>query len=146
MSTSERREPEIRSGALDAVLCFLPLFESAEFSFGEWHYPEGQMPHFAPSPEVITFVQALHAAGVIYPFDWPRWLDAAKAYMADVEAVGAADLVTLCKLLTTHVRRDRFHEGHLDYVFRTGHLTAILKQLKQITDQLDRTGHPGDNG
>jgi len=43
-----------------------------------------------------------------------------------------ADLETLRKLLTTHVRKDRFCEGHLDYMFECGHITAILERLQQL--------------
>ena len=47
-------------------------------------------------------------------------------------ALASADLLTLRKLLTTHIRADRFTEGHLE----SGHITAILRQLKQIRDAL----------
>lgn len=143
---SERPAPEIEPQALDNVLRFLPLLETPEFRFGHWRYPEAQMPHFAPSSEALAFVQALYSAGLIYPFDWPSWLEEAERYMNEIEAVQTADLLTLCKLLTTHVRRDRFYEGHLNHVFRNGHLTAILKRLQGIRDELDATTHPKDNG
>ena len=46
------------------------------------------------------------------------------------------DVLSLCKLLTTHVRTDRITEGHLANVLESGHITAILRRLKQIRDAM----------
>jgi hypothetical protein len=43
--------------------------------------------------------------------------------------------MTLRKLLTTHVRADRFVEGHLAGVLESGHMLAILRRLKDIRQQ-----------
>jgi len=44
--------------------------------------------------------------------------------------------VVVCELLTAHVRGDRFVEGHLASVFESGHITAILRRLKQIREEM----------
>lgn len=58
-------------------------------------------------------------------FDWVRW----RAKVSDPTALGGADLLTLRKLLTFHVRADRFSEGHLISAFEKGHITTILRRL-----------------
>ena len=45
-----------------------------------------------------------------------------------------ANLQTLRKLLTAHVRADRFTEGHLAAMFESGHMTMILKRIAEIHD------------
>ena len=48
-----------------------------------------------------------------------------------------ADLLTLRRLLTTHVRADRFTEGHLAAELENGHICAILEQLEELRNELD---------
>jgi hypothetical protein len=40
------------------------------------------------------------------------------------------------KLLTTHIRADRFIEGHLAGVLENGHIVAVLRRLRTIRDQM----------
>lgn len=65
-------------------------------------------------------------------FDWTRWHAKAEPYTNSPEAVAGADLVTLQKLLTAHARAERFFAGHLCEVFKSGHLTAILRRVKVL--------------
>jgi hypothetical protein len=43
-----------------------------------------------------------------------------------------ANLQTLRKLLTAHVRADRFTEGHLAGMIESGHIAMILKRMAEI--------------
>ena len=52
--------------------------------------------------------------------------------MNDEKLLEKGDLETLRKLFTTHVRKDRCYEGHLDCMFECGHITAILERLQQL--------------
>lgn len=84
------------------------------------------------SQEVYEFIDALHEFGWITPFNWGSWTDQAKRYVDDPEALSTADVETLQKLLTTHVRQDRFCDGHLLSMFTSGHMTAILRRIGEI--------------
>jgi ADP-ribosyl-[dinitrogen reductase] hydrolase len=128
--------PEIGLQQIDAILKYLPTFEKEDYQFGQWVEPEGGFPYFSFSPEVDEFIDALHKQDVIIPFDWTSWSEEAEHYQTDAEALETADLLTLCKLLTVHVRADRFVEGHLASVFESGHITAILRRLKQIREKM----------
>ncbi len=120
---------------LDAVLEFLPVFTQPGFQPGEWVCPAGQFPWYRYRPKVPAFVAALGDADLLLQFDWGAWIEEARHYMADPGRVAAADLLTLRRLLTTHVRADRFTEGHLASVFESGHIVAILRRLKEIGDE-----------
>jgi hypothetical protein len=128
--------PPIEGQQLDAVLRFLPLFEQPGAVFGAWHSPEGAMPYYSMSREAMDFVQALYDEGIVYPFDWKSWQGEAEKYVSDPEALKEADLLVLRKLLTTHVRKDRFVEVHLASMLASGHITAILRRLKELREQM----------
>ena len=127
--------PDVSSEQLDAVLEFLPIFESKEFSCGEWVVHKGCMPNFTYSPEVCSFERALYKHHIVLQFDWGSWTDEAKRYLASPDSLAEADLLTIRKLLTTHVRADRFMEGHLGHIFESGHIVEILRRLKAIRER-----------
>ena len=127
-------DSNITPAQLDAVLRFLPMFEQPGYSFGEWHAPEGQFPFYAYNEEVLAFLQALYDSNLLFVFDWGKWQDETRRYMDDPDALAQADLLALRKLLTTHVRLDRFVEGHLAGVLENGHMTAVLRRLNTIRE------------
>ena len=137
MMTSQDDVPEIGARQLDAVLRFLPIFEEPGYVFGEWHSPEGQFPCYSMSREAIDFVRVLYDQQVIFSFDWTNWQEEARRYFSDPETLETADLLTLRKLLTTHVRKDRFVEGHLGDLLERGHITAILRRLREIRERME---------
>lgn len=137
--TSNRDIPEIGLPQLDAVLKFLPIFEQPGYVFGEWHNPAGKFPYYSMSPEVSDFIQTLYAQEIIISFDWPSWQEEAARYLSHPGAVGQADLLTLRKLLTLHVRQDRFVEGHLAHMLKDGHITALLRRLNKIREEMARS-------
>jgi len=131
---SQNPIPEIGIQQIDAILEYLPVFERMDFQPGQWVEREGQLPYFAFSTEVEGFTHALYQQSIIFPFDWRNWSEEAKRYQSDRDALEASDLLTLRKLLTAHVRADRFVEGHLAGLFQSGHIAAILRRLKHIRD------------
>lgn len=129
----ESSVPQPRTAQLDAILAFLPIFERPGYSFGEWRIQRGFFPHWDASPEAIAFVQALYDEQFITPFDWGSWSEEARRYTEGGDAaLATADLDTLRKLITSYVRADRFSEGTLAAMFQNGHITALLRRLKQI--------------
>jgi len=129
--------PPINRAGFDSVLAYLPVFQRPGFKFGEWVYKEGELPHYQYSPEVDRFVSALYAANLVYPFDWGQFVERAQRYRDEPDLLASADLLTLRKLLTTHVRADRFNEGHLAAELESGHIVAILKCLQELREELD---------
>ncbi len=123
---------EIDPQKLDPILKFLDIFSQDGYQFGEWVAISGHVPYFSYHPDVRAFIAALYKQKVIISFDWISWSDEAKRYQLDSETLARVDLLTLRKLLTTHVRADRFTEGHLATMLESGHIVAILRRLKQI--------------
>ncbi len=125
----------ISNDQIKAIVRFLPIFTSEGFQFGRWTSKKGYFPYFTFSLEAHRFLAALYDNGWIIPFDWGSWHNEAIRYVNDETLLEEADLETLRKLLTTHYNAERFIEGHLDGMFRCGHLTAILQRLKQLDIQ-----------
>jgi len=128
--------PDIGVEQIDAVLKYLPRLEEEDYRFGEWGVPENHMPYFLFSPEANEFVRALYEEGIVIAFDWQDRWEEAKRYELNREALRTADLLTIRKLLTTHVRKDRFVEGHLASICDQGLLRAILERLKEIRAEM----------
>ena len=67
-------------------------------------------------------------------FDWMAWGAEARRYVDEPRELETADLDTIQKLITTHVRSDRFSEGHLRSMTVDGHIARILRRLETLTD------------
>jgi hypothetical protein len=123
-----------------AVTKFLPILEkinSNDFSHSV-RLPGNEdvcygIGHVEFHPAVYAFTKACYENGFVQPsFDWPAWAREARRYMADPALVASARLETCIKLITAHLRNERFCDGHLHSVFESGHLTTILRRLNQL--------------
>ena len=129
--------PQISKENLAAILKYIPVFDKEGFEPAELIKSDGDrdvvtFPAYSYCDEVLNFVRDLYDNNIIYSFDWPAWEDEAVKLYKDPKALASADLDTLRKLLTIHVRKDRFSEGHLAAVIRDGHVLAILKRLADL--------------
>jgi hypothetical protein len=52
--------------------------------------------------------------------------------LKQIKLVASARLATCVKLITAHIRYERFCDGHLHSNFESGHLTAILRRLTEL--------------
>ncbi len=123
--------------SIDKVLKYLSIFDKKGYSFSTWESGKtkngiSDFPFCNYSREVNEFQHVLYEEGFIIDFDWPNWQDKAEQFYSNPKLLKTADLDILQKLLTTHIRKDRLCEGHLDCVLKDGHITAILRQLKEI--------------
>lgn len=124
-------DPLITKENIHAILKFLPVFEHPDFAPGKWIMREGQFPYCNYGPEVLSFLDSLDENGFIQPFNWTYW-EEGKQLVENPALLQYASLQTLRKLLTLHIRADRFTEGHLAVMFETGQITMILKRLAEI--------------
>ncbi len=130
----EEKPPDISNQDLDAILKYLQVFGEPSFSSGVLKQEPGYLPYYQYDSRVDSFVHDLHEHGFIFSFDWPSWQEEAIRLFENPETIAHADLITIQKMFTTHVRKDRFCEGHLAAMIESGHMTAILQRLKQIRD------------
>lgn len=121
---------------IEGILGYLEVFEQPDFEFGEWAGSQQtlEMPYYQLSPKSRQFCQALYKHNWIIPFDWGEWQDEAVKYLDDPTLLETANAETISKLFTTHVRKDRFCEGHLAAMFTNGHIVAMLRRLKAIKE------------
>lgn len=125
---------------IDALLRFLPAMESR--LAGEWKGGDENadgtitMPWFNYSETTLAFIEACYEREWVEPFDWGAWQGEAVKYYENPELLRTCRLGTLQKLLTLHLRKDRFSEGHLGTMIEEGHMAAILRRLETIRGRL----------
>jgi O-acetyl-ADP-ribose deacetylase len=117
---------------LEAVLHLLPSIEKEEALLGEVVVKEGVFPYWTYSDLFENFVQTLYDNGWIIDFNWPQWQEEAKDYIDNIATLKKADLETLQKLITLHVRKNRFCDGHLVSIIKSGHIGDIFHRAKEI--------------
>jgi len=116
----------------DAVLAFLPTFENREFVPSRVESPAGMTPYHVFADELTQFHRAVYENGFVFQFDWRAWQEDAIRYCEQPELLVSADFETLRKLITFHVRAERYVEGHLPRQVESGHLAAILRRLGEL--------------
>jgi hypothetical protein len=119
---------------IDTVLAYLPYFEDTKNVF--FTTSDSWIDPFDFSPTVLDFIQTLHDESFIGLYDLSTWQDEAIKYYEDPALLDTADLETIRKLLTLHIRKDRFCGGHLADMIERGHILAILRRLKDIRDEI----------
>ena len=116
--------------AMGALAHFGRVFSAPGFSAGRW---ADDGPYFEQAPELSDFVQAAYEGGfILRDFDWPAWAEVGKQIEADPARLAEADLDTVQKLLTCHIRSERFSEGHLSGAIADGRLVRLLARLAML--------------
>jgi hypothetical protein len=121
------------------ILEFLPQFQDKSFIAGQWHSSRkigkntSSFPYFEYSDLVSKFIQTLYDEGLIYHFDWSSWNYGIKLTQ-NHNLLQKANLLTLRKLITAHIRRERFCEGHLASAFQSGLVIRVLERIQRIAD------------
>lgn len=124
-------DPPVTAENIEVVLRFLPIFERPGFSPGEWVVQEGHLPYFDYNAETLDFHKALGQNGFLQPFDWMNWVEGRR--LTEIPSLlEKASIQTLRKLWTAHIRTDRFVEGHLAEIVRSGHAAMILRRMAVI--------------
>lgn len=95
--------------------------------------------------EVREFLAQLDVTGFNLVFDYQQWINEMQSdinarsvgdFLTDVHYLQNADLDTLRKLITTHIRTDRFVRGHLTSLFNSGYMTLFLSRLSELYRQM----------
>lgn len=131
--------PAPSAADIDAALAFLPVLERPDFQASRWTREGSWLPRLVDAPEVRQLQQVLARPGFVVAFDGQAWGEEAKRYQSEPEALAAAPLVDVCRLITMHLRTDRFVGGHFASVVASGQVAALLRRLREIRDE-DRAG------
>ena len=133
-------EPPTPSSEIDweRLLAHLPVIAAPEFVAGVWvdmeHRDDGSwsMPYVELSAAALAFVASASAA--MFPFDYRQWwFDGGRRLVEEPHAVDEATLDDIRRLLTLHIRNDRFMEGHLLHAFESGHMVRVLQRIAALT-------------
>jgi hypothetical protein len=117
----------------------LPAIERIQANPYEWRGGETradgsmQMHYVEYAPEVAALISAVYARNISIAYDWGAWQDEARSFL-DANVVARASLDEVRRLLTLHVRKDRFVEGHLGGMVECGHVAALLRRLRELVD------------
>lgn len=128
MATSEDVLPT--AAQIDSLLELLPALEELASEVGTARRPG--------SSDLAQLAERVHDAAAsnafLFPFDWPAWQDVGQRYVADAKLLQSADLQIIRKLLTMHVRTNRFCDGHLEEMVERGHMRGLLQRLHEIRE------------
>lgn len=134
---------EIGSDEIDALLAFLPLFESGDESWrGEWQggdrLPSGviQIPWFDYSKPLLDFMAACYSHGWVSPDVERVEFGLLRTVVEDPGTLRDANIELIRRLFTTHLRTERTSEGHVAEMARNGHFLAILRRLQVLRASL----------
>ena len=126
----------ITPAGIDALLKFLPYFQNRRSRFGSPAECErGAVSCSVLSSRAQRFYKACYRHHFVQEFDWGTWLDAAKKLHESPEELAKADLESIGRLVTFHIRYDRFCEGHLLEMMESGHIGQILARLQCLREK-----------
>jgi len=89
-----------------------------------------EMPYWDQAQITQKFVKTMSDLGLVLNFDWMDWSEGREMLQNKGQEYEALDTVTLCKLLTTIIRGDRFNDGLLILNFENGNVLKIIRALK----------------
>lgn len=92
------------------------------------------------SAKVSEFIKACYEENFVQPFDWGKWRERHEDDLASDAFVAKADITTIIRMLTVHIRADRFCDGHLLSVMKDGTIYRILRRLKEVHSQRESEG------
>lgn len=112
------------------MFSYIPEIEQTG-SFGEVYIKDGVIYPMIWAEIVDKFHEYVYKIGLIVDFDWGSWTEGKTILTEKVEDFSHHSPVTLCKLLTTIVRADRFIDGKLVASFQDGTILNILRGLEK---------------
>lgn len=113
------------ASSIERLLAFLPALEQ-----GPFHEEAGG--YRRPNERLAAFGQALYETGIVFPFDWSSWARGDGEALVAGRSIETANLDDVRRAITTHVRADRFTEGHLLQVVEDGRMAALIRRLGQL--------------
>ena len=100
---------------IDAILPFIEKFESGI------------------AVDEVEFQKDLYDNDwVSLQLNWSKWKERAGEYIDCPETIASADAETIRMLFTIYARQQRYSSGTLSYLFKNGHVLALLRRLRDI--------------
>ncbi len=139
----EHEEPTAADlAAVAELLADIERIDATPIEWGGGKQPDGsnQMPFVVRAPDANRLVRAIYDHHlIVFDFDWSSWQDYAQQFL-DPDVVHTASLDDVRRLLTLHVRQDRFVEGHFAEMIAQGHIAVLLRRLGELAAPKAGTG------
>lgn len=127
---SEGLEPQ----HIENLLEFIPVLEDPAFApAGQIPVDEDDFPDVDFMRIVSRFMDTCYKNGFVVRFDWENWEATAMAYVNDPALLNKADLIVIRRLITWHIRQNRFTRNHVAGMMACGHILLLLKHLRDLT-------------
>jgi len=137
MEASEYDASQITRKGVDTLLQFLPYFSDQRTSFGDdASVTDGWVEPSIVDRKASDFCDACYEHGFVQDFDWGEWSQGRQRMITTGEGIERLDLAGIGQLLTAHLRGDRFSDGHLLEVMRSGQMARILRRLERLSRSL----------
>ena len=123
---------------VEALARYADVLDRPAEELYEWRSPEEDedgtpsFPFVSYKPLVMRFLDDVLHRDFLIDFDWPAWQGKALRLQTTPGALEDATLDDLRKLLTVHIRKHRFVEGHLAQALDEGWIQAILRRLRLL--------------
>jgi len=99
---------------------------------GSCSLPNGSvsLPYWSEEEVVSKFFNATYFLGIVMVFDWSAWKEGMEILNDPDTDYSKLDMATLCMLITTIVRADKFCEGYMINCFETGIISKIVESMQ----------------
>jgi hypothetical protein len=92
--------------------------------------------------DVSGFLTNLDTTGFNLVFDYHTWLESSndihgKTVLKDLDFLSKADLDTLRKLMTAHIRTERFANGHIASLISSGYMWSFMERLESLYNKME---------
>lgn len=137
-SDTENREPTLAD--LATVAAMVAEIEAITTRPAEWRGGEReadgsvQMPFVTYAPAAERLLRAIYEHNLIVTFDWTSWQAEAQRFL-DPAAANTASVEEVRRLLTLHIRKERFVEGHFAAMISNGHIGVLLRRLQTLIER-----------
>ncbi|MDD3978074.1 MAG: DUF6508 domain-containing protein [Methanomicrobium sp.] len=82
--------------------------------------------------EIVELTKVLYFNNWLINARWQGWTGEAETYFGHPELIASADIETIRKILTVHVRIDRLFPGDIADLINRGYLTTIIERINNI--------------
>ena len=148
MKDSELNASLVTTDGMRRLLSFLPLLSDRDAKHGDGPGIEVTRENTISilpatlSNTASSFVQACYDENFVQPFDWNEWSNRHETELREDAFIAQASISRIIRLLTTHIRADRFCDGHLLSVLEDGTIVRILDRLNAISSEQSPPAYP----
>ncbi len=117
----------------DAVLKYMDILESKSIISDN----SDEIAKTGSCEAIVDFIKALYYNNWLINTRWQDWTGIAESHLGHWELLEEADIETIRKILTVHVRIDRLFPGDIADIISKGYMLAIFKRIKALYPEVN---------